>query len=64
MFGDPCPGTLKYLEVQYHCVHGMFSARKAQLYLFIAFQLILIQHFIKTIKTAHFVWSYSLDFSF
>lgn len=19
-FGDPCPGTLKYLEVQYHCV--------------------------------------------
>ncbi|XP_023214365.1 rhamnose-binding lectin-like [Centruroides sculpturatus] len=22
MFGDPCPGTLKYLEVQYHCVSG------------------------------------------
>ncbi|XP_054161421.1 latrophilin Cirl-like isoform X2 [Oppia nitens] len=22
IFGDPCPGTLKYLEVQYHCVHG------------------------------------------
>ncbi|XP_064476529.1 latrophilin Cirl-like isoform X2 [Ornithodoros turicata] len=20
LFGDPCPGTLKYLEVQYHCV--------------------------------------------
>ena len=19
MFGDPCPGTLKYLEVQYRC---------------------------------------------
>ncbi|CAG2121052.1 unnamed protein product, partial [Medioppia subpectinata] len=26
MFGDPCPGTLKYLEVQYHCVHGGDSA--------------------------------------
>ena len=22
MFGDPCPGTVKYLEVQYHCTHG------------------------------------------
>ncbi|RWS31962.1 Galactose binding lectin domain containing protein 1-like protein [Leptotrombidium deliense] len=22
MFGDPCPGTLKYLEVQYHCAHS------------------------------------------
>lgn len=21
IFGDPCPGTSKYLEVQYHCVH-------------------------------------------
>ncbi|UYV64579.1 hypothetical protein LAZ67_3001240 [Cordylochernes scorpioides] len=23
IFGDPCPGTLKYLEVQYHCVQGV-----------------------------------------
>ncbi|KAL3207277.1 hypothetical protein MRX96_039728 [Rhipicephalus microplus] len=22
LFGDPCPGTLKYLEMQYHCVLG------------------------------------------
>jgi len=21
-FGDPCPGTVKYLEVQYQCIPG------------------------------------------
>ncbi|RWS15371.1 Galactose binding lectin domain containing protein 1-like protein, partial [Dinothrombium tinctorium] len=25
LFGDPCPGTLKYLEVQYHCAHSRSS---------------------------------------
>lgn len=30
IFGDPCPGTLKYLEVQYHCVsdHSSFGSKK------------------------------------
>lgn len=33
MFGDPCPGTSKYLEVQYHCVaagssNGVSTTRK------------------------------------
>lgn len=23
MFGDPCPGTLKYLEAHYQCVKGI-----------------------------------------
>ena len=23
VFGDPCPGTLKYLEAHYQCVPGM-----------------------------------------
>lgn len=22
LFSDPCPGTMKYLEAQYHCVPG------------------------------------------
>jgi len=24
LFSDPCPGTMKYLEAQYHCVPGNF----------------------------------------
>lgn len=24
VFGDPCPGTLKYLEAHYQCVPGMY----------------------------------------
>ncbi|XP_075680058.1 latrophilin Cirl-like isoform X3 [Dermatophagoides pteronyssinus] len=26
LFDDPCPGTAKYLEVQYHCVQGSASS--------------------------------------
>ena len=26
VFGDPCPGTLKYLEAHYQCVPGMYRA--------------------------------------
>lgn len=25
MFGDPCPGTLKYLEAHYQCMPGMID---------------------------------------
>lgn len=32
LFGDPCPGTAKYLEVQYHCVKGKPKCPRARVF--------------------------------
>jgi Na+/melibiose symporter-like transporter len=56
VFGDPCPGTLKYLEAHYQCVPGM-----------LLLLLLLLLYYIGALQTRtirQFGHKESIDFSF